>query len=137
MKHGAKVKRYECSADGCTKYVVNGGVCVRHGAKVKLCSSERCTNIVVNGGVCIRHGASVKRCNRAGCSNQVQRRGVCIKHGAYRNTQEESTAFGSEFELTTATQTTPYRASRAAARGQEESTVPGEVTILCQEIVEV
>ena len=58
-----------------------------------------------------------------------------MRHGAYRNAQDESTAFGSEFEKTTATQT--HRASRAAIGGQEESSVPGEVTILCEEIVEV
>eukprot|EP00985_Skeletonema_marinoi_P006926 scaffold3028_cov109-Skeletonema_marinoi.AAC.1 len=39
----------------------------RHGArapiKQKLCSSEGCTNIVVNGGVCVRHGAKrVEEC---------------------------------------------------------------------------
>ena len=61
-----------------------------------------------------------------------------MRHGAYRNTQDESTAFGSELELTTATQTIGHRrASRAAVRGQEENDVPGEVTILCEEIVEV
>ena len=34
MRHGAKVKR--CSGEGRTKHVVTGGVCVKHGAKVKL-----------------------------------------------------------------------------------------------------
>ena len=29
-----------CSADECTNIVISGGVCRRHGAKVKLCSSE-------------------------------------------------------------------------------------------------
>ena len=37
--------------------VVRGGVCRRHGAKVKTCKHEGCTNQVVKGGVCIRHGA--------------------------------------------------------------------------------
>jgi len=88
---------------------------VRHGAKRKnyLCSTEGCTNLVVKGGVCWRHGA-------------------------YRNRHDESTAFGSEFEKTTATQTLPnHRASRAAVREQQGRSVPEEVTILCQEIVEV
>jgi len=62
---------------------------------------------------------------------------VCWRHGANRNTHDESTAFGSEFEMTTATQTLPnQRASRVANRG-EGSSVPEEVAILCQEIVEV
>eukprot|EP00577_Skeletonema_sp_RCC1716_P025408 CAMPEP_0113400472 /NCGR_PEP_ID=MMETSP0013_2-20120614/16142_1 /TAXON_ID=2843 ORGANISM="Skeletonema costatum, Strain 1716" /NCGR_SAMPLE_ID=MMETSP0013_2 /ASSEMBLY_ACC=CAM_ASM_000158 /LENGTH=182 /DNA_ID=CAMNT_0000285545 /DNA_START=46 /DNA_END=590 /DNA_ORIENTATION=- /assembly_acc=CAM_ASM_000158 len=56
-----------CSRNGCDKFVVNGGVCVSHGAKLKRCSSEGCTNQVVKGGVCMRHGAKVapkKRCSR-------------------------------------------------------------------------
>jgi hypothetical protein len=45
IKHGAKVKKYTCSHEGCTNYARRGGVCVRHGAKVKLCRHEGCTNI--------------------------------------------------------------------------------------------
>ncbi len=86
----------------------------------------------------MRHGVKVKRCSSEGCTNQAQRRGVCKRHGAYHNTQDESTAFGSEFETTTATQTLPnQRDSSAATNGVEGSSVPGEVTIMCQEIVEV
>ena len=49
-----------------------------------------------------------------------------------------STAFGSEYEKTTITQTQPKQhASRAVIKGQEGSSVPGEVTIPFQEIVEV
>ena len=110
---------------------------MRHGAKVKLCSSEGCANQAQNGGVCISHGAKVKLCSRKGCTNQSVRKGVCWRHGAYR-TQDESTAFGSELEKTTATQTISHHGtSRAAVRGQEESAVPEEVTIICEEIVEV
>eukprot|EP00984_Skeletonema_dohrnii_P024797 scaffold13937_cov94-Skeletonema_dohrnii-CCMP3373.AAC.1 len=35
----------------------------------------------------------------------VRRGGVIIRHGAYRNTNDESTAVGSELEQNTATQT--------------------------------
>ena len=59
---------------------------------------------------------------------------------AWFNTLDQSTAFGSEFELeqTTATQSLPsQRASRAAARGQGGSIVPEEVTIPSQEFAEV
>eukprot|EP00986_Skeletonema_menzelii_P004450 scaffold1518_cov113-Skeletonema_menzelii.AAC.2 len=79
-----KKHRYECSADGCTNRAINGkgGVCMRHGAKVKRCSSEGCTKYVVNGGVCFRHGAKTKRCSIDGCTNQAQNGGVCIRHGA-------------------------------------------------------
>ena len=49
-----------------------------------------------------------------------------------------STAFGSEYEKTTVTQTQPKQhASRAVIKGQEGSSVPGEVTIPFQDIVEV
>ena len=61
-----------------------------------------------------------------------------MSHCTYRNTQDESTAFGSEYEMTTATQTPiNKRASRSALRESEGGSVPKEVTILCQEIVEV
>lgn len=118
-----------------------GGVCVGHGTRAKRCSSEGCTNVSVKGGVCKRHGAisivNVKLYNSEG-ANQVQRGGVCWRHGANRITHNESTAFGSEFEKTTATRTSPnQRAPRAAAReGQEGSRVPQEVAILCQDIIE-
>ncbi len=73
-----------------------------------------------------------------GCTSQSRKGGVCSKHGAYHNIQEESTAFGSEYEMTTATQTLPnQRDASNAVRGVEGSSVPGEVTIMCQEIEEV
>jgi len=141
-RHGAKVKKYICSSEGCTNQVINGGVCIRHGAKVKkyICSSEGCPNVVIKGEVCMRHGGKkkVKLCSSEGCSNQSVKGGVCKRHGAKIHTQDQSTAFESEFEQTTATQTLPnQRASRAAARGQGGSIVPGEVTIPCREFVEV
>jgi len=61
-------KIYYCSSEGCTNQVVNGGVCMRHGARVKRCSREGCTNVAVQGGVCNRHGAKVKRCSSEGCT---------------------------------------------------------------------
>ena len=81
----APCARKKCSHEGCTKLARAGGVCVRHGSKLKQCSSEGCTNIVVKGGVCIRHGAKVKysRCKSVdGCTNFAINGGVCIKHGA-------------------------------------------------------
>ena len=52
---------------------------------------------------------------------------------------DESTAFGSEFDMTTATQIlSNQRASRVAARERQEgSSITEEVAILCREIVEV
>jgi hypothetical protein len=47
--HQAGAKKKQCST---------GGVCQRHGAKVKRCSSEGCTNHAQKGGImCVRHGA--------------------------------------------------------------------------------
>jgi len=40
---GAKRVRKTCRYEGCTKHVVGGEVCVRHGAKVKTCSYDGCT----------------------------------------------------------------------------------------------
>ena len=90
----------------------------------------------------MRHGAkwSKKKCSSVGCTNQGKRGGVCWRHGANRNAHDQSTAFGSEYDETTTTQTLPNQhASRATVREVQQggSSVPGEVTILCQEIVEV
>ena len=77
-----KTYKYVCSADGCTNRVINGGVCLRHGAKLKLCSSEGCTKLAQRGGVCVKHGAKRKRCRSEGCTNQAVKGGVCNRHGA-------------------------------------------------------
>eukprot|EP00984_Skeletonema_dohrnii_P029618 scaffold20375_cov90-Skeletonema_dohrnii-CCMP3373.AAC.2 len=61
---------YECSAEGCKKAAQQGGVCVRHGAKVKRCSYEGCTNQVRRGGVCYRHGTKIL-CSSEGCTNHT------------------------------------------------------------------
>eukprot|EP00984_Skeletonema_dohrnii_P016396 scaffold7272_cov124-Skeletonema_dohrnii-CCMP3373.AAC.10 len=84
ITHGSKVKHKKCSSDseGCTNLAQNGGVCMRHGAKVKLCISEGCTKLARARGVCIRHGAKVKRCSFEGRANQARAREVCIRHGA-------------------------------------------------------
>ena len=67
----------------------------------------------------------------------IQKGGACIRHGAYHNTSDQSTAFGSEYEKTTASHTpTSQSALGAVPRGSERGSVPEEVTILCQEIVE-
>jgi hypothetical protein len=80
VRHGAKVKR--CCYEGCTKHIINSGVCIRHGAKVTRCSYEGCTTQARNGGVCLRHGAKIKRCIYEGCTNHIINSGVCIRHGA-------------------------------------------------------
>jgi hypothetical protein len=54
----------------------------RGARKRKYCSQNGCDNQIVQGGVCVKHGARVKRCNQNGCDNQVLQGGVCVKHGA-------------------------------------------------------
>jgi hypothetical protein len=106
-------------------------VCIRHGAKVKYkrCSREGCSNLAQKGGVCIKHGAKVKLCSSEGCTNKVQKGGVCRRHGAYRNSHDESTAFpscvGSEFDKTTLT----HPNQRSLATLARPGSIPGEVVV--------
>ena len=41
-----------CRCEECTNQVYTGGVCKRHGVKVKFCSKEGCTKRTKNGKVC-------------------------------------------------------------------------------------
>eukprot|EP00985_Skeletonema_marinoi_P004674 scaffold2027_cov148-Skeletonema_marinoi.AAC.3 len=98
-KLAKKKHRYECSAEGCTNKVVRGGLCVRHGAKVKRCISEGCTNQVIKRGVCMRHGATlkIKRCSNEGCTNQApcacgmgqKSNAVSVKDAQIKSSKEE------------------------------------------------
>lgn len=84
----------------------------------------------------MKHGAKPKRprCTAQGCTNQVKRGGLCHRHGTYHRTNDGSTAFGSEFDMVN----TIHLVFRATVReGQEGESVPGEVTILCEEIADV
>jgi len=83
-----------CSVDGCGSFAKQGGVCIRHGAKLKprkqrpkLCSVEGCGSFAKKGGVCVRHGAKLKPrklCSVEGCGSFAKQGGVCIRHGAKR-----------------------------------------------------
>jgi len=77
---------YTCTHEGCNNRVVNGGLCVKHGAKRLICKHEGCNNQCTVGGLCIKHGAKKYTCSHDGCTNQIISRGVCIKHGAKRRT---------------------------------------------------
>eukprot|EP00985_Skeletonema_marinoi_P010245 scaffold4829_cov106-Skeletonema_marinoi.AAC.3 len=82
---------YICTIPNCTNLVRKSGVCIRHGAQVKLCSFPKCKNHAKNGGVCRRHGAS-RPCGREGCGNMVVKQGLCIKHW-----REENSGGGGEW----------------------------------------
>ena len=78
IKHGAKVKI--CMHEGCTNKVQKGGVCWRHGER-KVCSHDECIQYAQKGGLCNRHGSKAKLCSHEGCTKYAQKGGECIKHG--------------------------------------------------------
>ena len=76
--------RRKCSAPDCTNRVVQGGVCVTHGAKRKLCSYPNCNKAVKLAGFCSTHGPARKKCDDPGCSRVAVQAGKCLSHGARR-----------------------------------------------------
>lgn len=78
ISHGAK--RKTCGHPGCTKHVKKAGMCSAHGPPRKLCESEGCTKVAVQGGRCIKHGAKKKMCSIDGCQKQAILSGMCKKH---------------------------------------------------------
>ena len=72
----------KCSAPDCTNQVVQGGVCVTHGAKRKLCSYPNCNKAVKLAGFCSTHGPARKKCDDPGCSRVAVQAGKCLSHGA-------------------------------------------------------
>ena len=76
--------RRKCSAPDCTNRVVQGGVCVTHGAKRKLCSYHNCNKAVKLAGFCSTHGPARKKCDDPGCSRVAVQAGKCLGHGARR-----------------------------------------------------
>jgi hypothetical protein len=45
------------------------------------CSHQNCDNCVVQGGVCVTHGARRKCCAHPGCEKSVKHSGYCSAHG--------------------------------------------------------
>ncbi|KAG3084502.1 hypothetical protein PI124_g18658 [Phytophthora idaei] len=68
-----------CRFTGCTHYVVDHGLCVRHGGG-KRCTAEGCSSRAKHFGRCWKHGGSVE-CKAHGCSNRAKSRGYCWSHG--------------------------------------------------------
>eukprot|EP00985_Skeletonema_marinoi_P002181 scaffold885_cov209-Skeletonema_marinoi.AAC.3 len=93
---GGKIRRMrkkKCSVPNCPNRVVQGEICVTHGAKKKkyTCSVPDCPNRVVLGGVCVTHGAQKKQskatkkkkeCIVPNCPRKAVQGGVCVTHGA-------------------------------------------------------
>ncbi|CAH0476788.1 unnamed protein product [Peronospora belbahrii] len=77
-----------CKYDGCEQYVVDQGLCVRHGGG-KRCQTLGCTSRAKYQGRCWKHGGSVK-CKVAGCINRAKSRGFCWSHGGGTKCKAES-----------------------------------------------
>ena len=77
----AKHNRRKCSAPNCQNGVIQGGVCITHGAKRK-CSHQGCTKKVKSGGFCSKHGPPRKKCESSGCTRVAVQGGRCFTHGA-------------------------------------------------------
>ena len=78
-----KAHRRTCSVAGCKNGIVQGGLCVSHGAKRRLCRFPGCTKNSKNAGLCSKHGPARKKCEHPGCSNVAVRGGKCKSHGAW------------------------------------------------------
>ena len=78
----SKRVRRKCTVDGCSNRVVQGGLCISHGAKRKQCKHPGCTKNVKKAGLCSTHGPARKRCDAEGCTKVAVQGGKCIAHGA-------------------------------------------------------
>lgn len=78
ISHGAKRKL--CGHPGCNKHVKKAGMCSAHGPPRKLCEFDGCTKVAVQGGRCISHGAKKKLCSFEDCKKQAILGGMCKKH---------------------------------------------------------
>jgi len=78
ISHGAK--RKTCGHPGCTKNVKKAGMCSAHGPARKRCEFPDCGKVSVQGGKCIAHGAKKKLCSLEDCTKQAIFSGMCKKH---------------------------------------------------------
>ena len=74
--------RRKCTIDNCPNRVVQGGLCISHGAKRKTCTHHGCNKNVKKAGLCSTHGPARKRCAMGGCGKVAVQGGRCIAHGA-------------------------------------------------------
>jgi hypothetical protein len=90
ISHGAK--RKICGHPGCTKHVKKAGMCSTHGPARKRCEVEGCPKVSVQGGRCIAHGAKKKLCSVENCSKQAILSGMCKKHHDKDKMRSEASA---------------------------------------------
>ncbi|KAE8891325.1 hypothetical protein PF005_g13138 [Phytophthora fragariae] len=74
-----KRKARICKEPGCDKYVVDHGLCIRHGGG-KRCNVEGCNCRAQNRGLCWKHGGYTI-CKVDGCAKRAKSRGICWSHG--------------------------------------------------------
>jgi hypothetical protein len=79
---GGKRVRRKCSVANCENRVVQGGLCISHGAKRKQCTHPGCNKNVKKAGLCSSHGPARKKCEHPNCSKVAVQGGKCITHGA-------------------------------------------------------
>ena len=100
-------------------------------ARKKTCPDSRCAR----EEYCEAWSKGQTGCSSDGCTNQAKKGGVCKRHGAYRNPNDESTAFtlsSSAFERTTAT--LPHYRAREADIHSVVTIVCGVVTAETEEV---
>jgi len=78
----SKRVRRKCTVGNCENRVVQGGLCIAHGAKRKLCKHPGCEKHVKKAGLCSTHGPARKRCDVDNCMKVAVQGGRCIAHGA-------------------------------------------------------
>jgi hypothetical protein len=78
----SKRVRRKCTVDNCPNRVVQGGLCISHGAKRKCCLHPGCNKNVKKAGLCSTHGPARKRCDEGNCQKVAVQGGRCIAHGA-------------------------------------------------------
>lgn len=78
ISHGAK--RKTCKHPGCIKNVKKAGLCSTHGPARKRCEAEDCNKVAVQGGRCVAHGAKKKPCEYQDCTKQAILAGMCKRH---------------------------------------------------------
>jgi hypothetical protein len=76
--------RRKCSHPSCDNRVVQGGVCVTHGARRKGCTHPGCDKAVKLAGYCSTHGPPRSKCDEDGCVRLALQGGRCVTHGARR-----------------------------------------------------
>ena len=80
-KRQKRIKR-KCSHPLCQNHVVQGGVCVTHGARRRMCAYPGCIKAVKLAGYCSGHVPTrIVRCNQTGCTRVAVIGGRCLSHG--------------------------------------------------------